>query len=177
MTPRSLFTILIKVIGIYIVLGSITVVPQFFSTLFMLYNESGINDSSGTAMAVIMIMIVMWLYFLLLRYCLFRTDRIIDKLSLDKHFIEEKFELNIHRSTVLSIAIIVIGGLMFVEALPVFCREIFVYFQQKQSSILGDEAKMDLIAIQGGKLVIGYLLMTNSRKSVSFIERQRKKIN
>ena len=41
-----------------------------------------------------------------LRLCLFRPDIIIDKLALDKGFTEERFEINIHRSTVLTLAVI-----------------------------------------------------------------------
>ena len=45
-----------------------------------------------------------------LRLCLFRPDIIIDKLALDKGFTEERFEINIHRFTFLTLAIILTGA-------------------------------------------------------------------
>ena len=126
MKPRTFFALMIKIIGIYLVLSSIEVVPQFFSTLFSFFGNGGDDNYLSILWAIrIVISIFVW-YFIILRYCLFRTDWIIDKLALDKHFTEEKIEINIHRTTVLTIAVVVIGGLMFVEALPSFCRQVFM---------------------------------------------------
>lgn len=176
MTPKSFFTVLIKIIGIYMVLSSITVLPSFFSTLFMFYDSSGQENTLVIIMSVAMLFLVLGLFYIILRYCLFKTDWIVDKLSLDKHFTEEKFDLNIHRSTVLAIAVIVIGGLMVVDALPAFCRQVYSYIGQKRiSGHFGENPTTGWIIFEGAKVFIGYFLMTNSRLAVNFIERQRKK--
>jgi hypothetical protein len=162
--------------GIYMVLASISVVPQLFSTLFMFRDPSGQNDTLGIVMTIAMMVLVFGLFYITLRYCLFKTDWIIDKLSLDKHFTEEKFDINIHRSTILSISVIVIGGLMFVDSLPVFCRQVFSYVRQKHSfGRFGENPTTGWLIFYGAKTFIAYLLLTNSRLVVNFIERQRKK--
>jgi hypothetical protein len=103
----------------------------------------------------------------------FKTAWLIDKLHLEKGFSEERIEFNIPHSTVLSIAIILIGGLMFVDSLPQLCRQIFSYFQQKDMFM--QNISSGWIIFQFVKTIIGYLLMTNSRFIVNFID--RKKIN
>ncbi len=133
MTPRTFFVLLIKIMGIYMVLASLSVVPQLFSTLFTFFFSGGQNDTLITEVIITMIVFVFGLFYIIIRYCLFKTDWIIEKLSLDKHFTEEKFDINIHRSTVLTIAVVVIGGLMFVDALPSFCRQVYSYIGQQQS--------------------------------------------
>ena len=176
MTPKTFFTFLIKIMGIYMVLASISVVPQLFSTLLMFRDPSGQNDTLAIVMTIAMMFFVFGLFYITLRYCLFKTDWIIDKLSLDKHFTEEKFDINIHRSTVLTIAVVVIGGLMFVDALPSFCRQVYSYIGQKQSFVrFGENPTTGWMIFEGIKVFISYWLMTNSRLAVNFIERQRKK--
>lgn len=176
MTPRTFFVLLIKTMGIYTLLASISVVPQIFSTLFTLLLASGRDDTLIIEIIITMIVLVFSLFYITIRYFLFKTDWIIDKLSLDKHFTEEKFDINIHRSTVLTIAIIVIGGLMFVDALPSFCRQVYSYIGQQQSfRRFGENPAMAWMIFEGIKIFISYWLITNSRLAVNFIERQRKK--
>jgi hypothetical protein len=175
MTPRSFFIILIKMMGIYMVLESITVIPGLFTSIYMFRNPAGENDTLGIILTFSMLLLVTALFFVTLRYCLFKTDWLIDKLSLDKHFKEEKFDLNIHRSTVLRISVIVIAGLMFVESLPSLCRQVYLYIQQQSFESFGDHPSRGWLIFETAKVFIAYFLITNSRLVVNFIERQRKK--
>ncbi len=176
MTPRSFFTILIKILGIYLILDSITVIPQFISSLFSI--GLGFDKSIETiALYSFLLILTVGIYYIILKYCVFKTDRIIDKLKLDKGFVEETFELNIHRSTVLSIAVIVIGGLIFVDSLPTFCKEVFDFIGQKQQSIpFGQNPASGWMIFYLVKILIGYYMVNNHRQIVNFIEKQRKKV-
>jgi hypothetical protein len=60
---------------------------------------------------------------------IFKTDWLIHALRLNKGIIEEKLELNIHRSTVLQISIIVTGCIVFVESFPSLLKRLFDYYQ------------------------------------------------
>jgi hypothetical protein len=93
-------------------------------------------------------------------------------LHLDKGFTEDKIELNIKQSTVLTIAVIVVGGLIFVDSFPQLCRQIFVLFQQK--NMFKDDPNSSWIIFQLVKTIIGYLLMTNSQLVIKFIDREAK---
>ncbi len=175
MTSRTFFILLIKLIGIYIVLSSIAVFPQFVFSLFEL-SYTGDNNNAGMIIwSLFVLFLTLGIYFILVKYCIYRTDWIINKFSLDKHFPEEKIELNIHRSTVLSISIIVIGGIMFVNGIPSFWNEVYDYFLKNQSVRMFDEKPTTRwMFFYFIKILIGYLLMTNQRLIVNWIERQRK---
>jgi len=175
MTPRTLFAIIIKIIGIYLVIGAFTLIPQSIITLYSFNHQVGYRDMGEVMQMLFFIIFAIGLYLLILRYCLFKTEWIIKKLHLDKGFTEDKFEINIHRSTILKIAVIVIGAIIIIENLPQFCRQVFSYYQMsapdrgfKENPVSSD------IIFNFAKLVIGFFLMTNSRLVVNFIERKRR---
>jgi len=179
MTPKSLFIIIIKVIGLYFLIDIIRVVPQFLSTLTMLFRG---DIASGLFGAVISLLLI-GVYLLLVKYILFKPEKIIDKLGLDKNFDEEKFELNIHRSTVIKISLIVIGGLTLLDYFVPFVLNLYSYIQAKNES--GINGMLDMFSsnvqvsnmdlIHGGIMtLIGYFLVTNPRTITNWIEKLRK---
>jgi hypothetical protein len=172
MTPRTFWLILIKVIGVYFILNSLQlIVPFITSTLFI----SKEDTSSSFIELFLGFVVVAGLYFLVVRYCIFRPEFIIDKLRLDKGFGDEKIEIRIHRSTVLTIAIIVMGGIMFVEVLPILCQQLFSYIQSTGAeNLLRDTHKYGWIIFYLVKLFISLFMMTSSRSVVNFIERKRR---
>ncbi len=172
MTPRTFWRILIKILGLWIVLDSFGVIMQFIST-FVYINRA--DSFYGMIMILFLLIITAGVYFLILRYLIFKTDFIIDKLELDKGFTEEKFEINMHRSTILSIAVIVTGALIFVDTLPAFCRQIFLIVQQKnEMEHFKNDPNTGWIILFTAKLFISVLLMIYSRHIVNFIELKRK---
>ncbi|MCB9361124.1 MAG: hypothetical protein H6587_12220 [Flavobacteriales bacterium] len=169
MTIKTFWTIFLKILGIYIVFGSLTVIPQFVSSLMLL------DADNGFIVSIIIILLTLGAYLLILRLFVFKTEWLINKLDLIKGFEEEKFEINIHRSTILKIAIIVIGGLIFIEDFPLFCKEMFSYFQQSNSSgLFGSNPTSSWVIFYFIKTLLGYLMMTNSNRITNLIERQRK---
>jgi len=172
MTIRTFWTVLLKILGIYLVLDSFKVIPQFISTFYTFASDPE-QTMQVYAWTFAYLLFTIGLYAFILWLFVFKTDWLINKLHLQKGFIEERIEFNIPRSTVLSIAIILIGGLMFVDSLPQLCRQIFSYLQQKNMFLQNPSS--GLIIFQFVKTTIGYLLMTNSQFIVNFID--RKKIN
>ncbi|MBL0074210.1 MAG: hypothetical protein IPP34_21425 [Bacteroidetes bacterium] len=125
MTIRTFWTIFLKILGIWLVLDSVTVIPKFISTLF--YPDP--NDTGQLfALSIALLVLTIGVYLFILRLFVFKTAWLIDKLHLDKGFDEEKIDLNVQLTTVLTVTTIVIGGLMFVESFPELCKEIFVFF-------------------------------------------------
>jgi hypothetical protein len=111
-------------------------------------------------------LLAIWIFF-------YKTDWLISKLSLDRHFREERLEINFSHSTILQIAIIVIGGLIFAYTLPGLCREIFLFYQQK--SVFRENPSTGWIIFDFVKMVMGYLLMTNSKRLTDWIDHNRQK--
>jgi len=171
MTIRTFWTILIKILGISLVLSSLTVIPQFLAALPFFGNNY--NDNvSGIGLIIGLLLLTIALYILVLWLFVFRTAWLIDKLHLDKGFTEEKIELNIKQSTVLTIAVIVVGGLIFVDSFPQLCRQTFVFFQEK--NMFREDPNSGWIIFQLVKTIIGYLLMTNSQLVIKFIDGENK---
>lgn len=117
------------------------------------------------------------MYIVVLRYALFRADRLVDKLALDKNFAEEKFELNIHRSTAVKIAVIIVGGVTLINSFVPFLLNLFAYIKSKNNpmdyTVVAPEPltmAMELILV-----LLGYFLLTNSRVIVNLVEKERRK--
>ena len=167
MTPRSFFLILIKLLGIYLLWQALTLVLNVISTLGLAV-QPGENDV--LIMAIIISVVTTALVVIALRLCLFRPDIIIDKLALDQGFKEERFEINIHRSTVLTLAVIITGALILVDSVPSLCHQFLAYV--KESKFNGSSTKIYL-GLYTVKSLIGYLLVSNNRRVVALIEQRR----
>jgi hypothetical protein len=151
---------------------SLYIIVPFISGVFYIFKE---NSGGAFFEALLGWLVVLGIYFIVLRYCTFRTEFLIDKPQLDKGFKEEKFELKIHRSTVLRIAIIVIGTVIIIDALPLFCKQAFSYSQLSGPDRgFKENPASGWIVFYMVKIFIGFFLMTSSRLVVNFIERKRK---
>jgi len=172
MTPRTLFNITLKILGIFFIKDFLATIPQLLSVILFLTNSDTISEAIWTLVTTIIILTV----YGLISYCLvFKTNLIIDKLKLDKGFDQETIPLNIHRSTILSISIIVIGGLFVADEIPNFCRQLFSYFQEKRMTYGQTHPNIAYSVVSATKIIIGLFLMTGQRKIINLIERQRKK--
>jgi len=174
MTVRTFWTIVIKILGLWLVVDCVTVITQLLTALsFLTANNTDNYTGLGVSIALLLLPIVLYIFILLL--FVFKTAWLIDKLHLDIGFIEEKIELNIQLSTVLTIATIVIGGLMLVDSLPQLCKKTFMFLQEQK--MFKESPNSAWIIFYLAKSIIGYLLMTNSRFVVGFIVKQKIKEN
>ena len=172
MTPRTLFNIVIKILGIFFIKDFLATIPQLLSVILFLTNSDTITEAIWTLATTILILVV---YGLVSYYLVFKTEFIINKLKLDEGFDQEIIPINVHRSTILSISIIVIGGLLVADEIPNFCRQMFSYFQEKRMTYGQTHPNISYSVVSGTKIIIGILLMTAQRRIVNLIERQRKK--
>jgi hypothetical protein len=172
MTIRTFWAIVLKIQGIWLVLDSFKVIPQFIGTLYS-FSENPDMTLQMFVWTFLYLFSTIGIYILVLWLFVFKTAWLIDKLHLVKGFSEERIELNIPRSVVLSITIIIIGGIMFVDSFPLLCNQIFSFLQQK--NMFRMDPKSGMLIFQAVKTVLGYLLMTNSQIVVNIID--KKKVN
>jgi hypothetical protein len=172
MSPRSLFNIILKVMGIYFIKELLALIPQFLSS-FLFYTKSDVTTESFWILFSTIIIIAV--YGLVIIYLILKTDWIIEKLQLDKGFEEETFTMRLHRSSVLSISVIVLGGLIFINSFPYLCRDIYLYFQEKRLTGGSLSSRVGYIIIYTIETIAGLLLMGNHRQIVNFIELKRRK--
>ncbi|KQB42380.1 hypothetical protein RC62_3386 [Flavobacterium aquidurense] len=117
------------------------------------------------------VFIVLLIFYLISRFFLFKANWIIDKFRLDKGFENDTIELNSSQNKIISIAVIMIGGFMFIQNIPIIFKEFFVFFQQK--ILFKDYSKSGWIIFYFFKIIMGYLLMMNSFRIARFIDKQK----
>lgn len=167
MTIRTFFTIFIKMLGLYLLFDSIGTIVQLFAAIMA--PKPFDPEMSGYSLLPIYLFAT-GVYALFFGLFIFKTNWLIDKLHLDKGFTTDTIEWNIEYTTVLSIAIIVIGGLMFVQGLPAFCNQAFSYFQA--NVLFKESSQSHWLILYFVQMVVAYLLMTNSKSIASFISKQ-----
>ena len=167
MLIKTFWTILIKIIGLWVLFTCISIIPQFATTLS--FTNGSLNTES-----LLMIWLILFgeifIYILIIRVFIFKTNWIIEKLKLENNFTEERIDLNIKSTTVLTIAIIIIGGIILVDSLPSFFSRLFDFFQQK--NLLKDYRDTSWLIYYFIKIIIGYLLLTNGKVLTRYIEKE-----
>lgn len=170
MSVRNFWTVFLKMLGVWLVVGGFTTLTQFISAFSFLANGNGNWWSATYLIGLLLLTIAVYIFVLWL--FVFKTSWLIDTLKLEQGFAEEKIEFKIQTSSILTIATIVIGGLVLVDSFPLFCRQVFYFIQQKNQFM--EYPSFDLIVLHFVKSLVGYLLMTNSKVVVGFIEKQEK---
>jgi hypothetical protein len=87
MTPRSLFNIILKVLGIFFIQDFLAAIPQLLSVISYFTTPDARQEA---VWALTTSLLVLFAYGIVSYYLIFRTDVIIDKLRLEKGFIATK---------------------------------------------------------------------------------------
>jgi hypothetical protein len=178
MTPRTFWAILIKIMGVYTVLESLFAIPQFLITINYFFTSSTSHEGSPVILYMICYLtITICIYVLVIRYAIFKTDWVIDKLKLDTGYEDERLEFNIHRSTLLKIVIMVTGGWLLIDNFPALCNQLLNYFKRRDEyeGAFRPNPASGYIIIYSLKTVIGYFMLTCSRMIINFMEVRRRK--
>jgi uncharacterized membrane protein YidH (DUF202 family) len=171
MTPKTLFNIVLKVFGLFFLKDIFFVVIQLLPTVTYVIRPD--MESQGL-IQIALFSIYLLIYGLVAFYLIIKTDLVIDKLKLDQDFDQEPFQFNMHRSTVLSIALIVIGGLIIIEGIPTLLRELGTYYQQSRDNYRKKDPSFIYIIVSVSKVLIGFLIIIEKKWIVNFIEKKRK---
>ena len=174
MTPKNLFNIILKVIGIFFIKDALVFLAQLVPQLLYINNDNKFLEMGGI-INLLSTLVAAFVCIGIIYLLIFRTNYIIDKLKLDKGFDKETIPLNLHRSVILSIAIIVIAGLILVNEIPNFINQLHFYFEQRNMSY--GNVSMNAVAyvlLSASKIFIALLLIIYQRLIVNFIELRRK---
>jgi len=176
MSLRTFWTIVLKIFGLYIFVQILFFIPTFVSgllTLFSMGRQYGEAGDAWIALSFLLLTLSVWLFMLIA--FLFRPDRLINALSLERLFGEQNIEINIHRSTALFIAIIVAGLVILADSLPQFLKDIYGYYQQINTfNGFKDYPGAAMIIFNLVKVFISFFMITSPRLIVNFIERKRR---
>lgn len=170
MSVRNFWTVFLKALGIWLMIEGFSTLTQFISAFSFMGTES--QKLSNILYVTALLLLTIGVYFFVLWLFVYKTSWLIDKLKLEKGFPEEQIEFNIQTSSISTIAIIVFGGMILVDSLPLFCKQTYSYFQMKK--MFSDQVESGWIVFYLVKSIIGYLLMTNSKVVTEYIIKQNK---
>jgi hypothetical protein len=167
MSIRTFWSIFLKIFGIWLILESFSVIPQFFSVFagMIQYPDQRIY---GFVALLAFVVITTLLYIALIVAFVFRNGWIIDKLKLDQGYAEEKLDFNFSAHSILRTVIIIIGALMLVDSLPIFFKQLYYFYQRK--SIFHQDPSFEWIIFYLLKGMIGYLIIIYNKVISGFIE-------
>jgi hypothetical protein len=178
MNPRQLFNVILKVFGLFFLREIINTIPEVVSSAFRYF---GISDIGPIIATLVVSLIILAFYAFLVIQLLFKTNKVIDVLKLDQGFAEEElssdqkdeFPIGLSSTTILTIALIVTGGVILTDEIPDFCRHFYLYF--KQSGIRYNPVKPDAsyMVFSAAKIIIGLLILGERKRIVDFIENRK----
>lgn len=174
MTKKDFFTVIIKLFGLYLTIEIVfSTIPNNLSFVLTYIDIPGFIWLLFTAAIVVALFI----------FLIYKANTITSLLKLEKGFDEDRIDFgNLKISDIVKFAVLIIGGLVFIDSIPVFLSHTLFAF--KSSAPKGfDTAQNELIKyndikdylqwfISGLNLLIGYLLFTNYKKVSEFILRK-----
>lgn len=178
MTKRDFFILLIKILGLYFLISSLfSVLPGNIS--YVLTNIEWI----GILWLLITVVIGVGLF----AFLLFRSHKISDLLKLEKGFDKETIDFGGLKSVdILKMAIILMGGFLFIENIPSFLSHTLFAFKSsipqgfdqvyESNGLLKYTNPADYIrwGSSAMNLIIGFTLITNFKKISVFIDKKVK---
>ena len=172
MRPASLFTIILKVFGLFILKDLLIALPGLLTGLSFIV-ENSINVSTWFVLAQVLTFLI---YFLLIYLLVFRTEWVIEKLRLTRGFADEPMPFPLEPVTVLTIVVMIIGGIIVIDAIPELVNQVLAYARKNDSPFTQQSGTVKDVLIALLKLAMGLFLLGYTRQIVAFIESRRKKV-
>ena len=105
---------------------------------------------------------------------LFRTNNLVDKLKLDRDFNDIIFEFKLPKTEILTISLIIIGGIILLNEIPNLCKSIFLYIQEKKINRGMTKPDFTYIILSLAKVTIALLLIGERVRIVELFSRKSK---
>jgi len=177
MAARSLFHIVIKIVGILFIKDIVMTIPTFMPVIY----GFSYGDMPGAFSMLLITALTLLVYLVIAFYFIFNTDWVINKLRLLESFPEDPIPMNIHRSTVVSIAVLLLALFFIIQSIPLLVNELTKWYRYNDMS-KGIPSQMDIfdyrmILVYLAQLIIGLLLIGYHRPLVGYIELKTRRSN
>ena len=171
MSPRSLFAVIIKVFGLLFLKAVVTTIPELLYAFWGMFKVDANN-----ADLLIYTILTLAFYGCIVYLLLFKTNYFLDKLELEHAFDQEQFTFNLPTAKVLTIALVIIAGVVLFNEIPNLLRLFYLYFRGKQFTSEGvstwDPSYTVLSVV---KILIALLLIGERNMIIEFIEKRQMK--
>ncbi len=169
MTKRDFFIIVIRLFGLYaLILSVFSILPSNISWL----TYPGRIDSPSIFLTILTLGIAFSLMVLLL----FKADRVVTFLKLDKGFDEDRISLNeLNSESILRLGLIIIGGFLILDNIAWLLEyTLYAFKTDLTGSQIENPYKINWL-VCGMNLVIGILLITNLNYMVRILNKKIEK--
>jgi hypothetical protein len=173
MKAKDLFTIILKVFGIYLIKDVLVSIPPVLDIFYKFFQFS----ADVAVFSLFVSLLTFALYFGIVYILILKTNWLISKLQLTSNLSDEPLVINLHRSSVYTIAIIVSGIVILAFAIPQLVREFYAWYKyiDSRKGIFGAEYfdHSGLLKTMA-EVIIGLLFLGNQKTLVNFIESRRR---
>jgi len=154
MLINTFWKIVIKSIGLWLLINTAWIILQLLTAFSMF--DTGIEWYNFLLMfgAFLFYLVIVFLF-------LFKTSSIVNILKLDKNFKEERIDMNLPATTILSIVVCLIGAIWFLKSFPALISSIIDFF--KQPTLFKDYTNISWLVFHLISSLAGFYIMTNSR--------------
>lgn len=161
MTKRDFFILAIKLFGLYFVVATVfSAVPNDFA--FALTSP----DILALIWVILVLIIVVGLFVILI----FKSERIVGLLKLDKGFDDDRIDLGSPKFLdVVKAAVFIIGGLLIIDNIPTFLCYAFIAFKKELSGIIYSGSSEFYWAVSTIKIILGFLLIKNYKSIATLL--------
>ena len=169
MSPRTLFIIILRVLGILSIKGLLTSIPQLLVILSSFFGGYSVSDS---VFMLVISVIAVALDLTVFYFLVFRAEWIVEKLKLEQGILESPLQLNISMSSICGLAIIITGFFLLVTEIPELARFIYKRFQESNITFLQTSSRdWSPAVISVVKIILAFLIIGERQRIVSFLER------
>ncbi len=174
MKARDLFTIILKIFGIYLIKDILLAIPPVLKNFYQ-YLEV---DPDVALFSLIFSFVALALHFTIVYLLLFKTRFLIAKLNLTAGLSELSLNINLHRSQIYTIAILITGLLILVFSIPALIRHLYWWYEyiSSRDTMFGTQSyDYSELLISITEVIIGLLFLGNQRSLVNYIEYKKQK--
>lgn len=162
MSTRVIWIIIVRVLGLMLLIDLFNLIPS--SAIGSIYNPSVDTILPFT------LTIAFFLSFI--RLIFVKTEWIISKLKLNANIENERLEGTIDKNSIYTLAIIIVGGILLIDAISNIAYEVTSYINTRRfiESYMDDSSiNSAYLVFYGVKAAIGYLLIANVQKVLKYI--------
>ena len=170
MKITDILRLLIKLFSLFFLASSVFNILPSLTFFFTVGTDFSYLISVGVQIAYMLL--IFWLLFL-------KTNWILRILKLDQGYDNDMIELkDSKKEPILDLAIVIVGGSIIVKYFPIFLSNLFFAFKTSSGvNDVTDSYMTDMkirIATNLLGIMIGYLLITNRRRLIKWIDKENK---
>lgn len=166
MTKRDFFVLIIKLFGLYMIVNSL------FSWVTFNFSVAMRDIDMFSIIWMIVALVIMVGLFVLL---IFKSSNVLKLLKLDKNFDDDRVDIgNFNPSSIVKLALIIIGGLLVIDNIPIFLSQILFAFKVNVHGFGAESGDKFNLVVSGIKILFGFLIMTNYSELTNILKLNEK---